>query len=142
MEVLKWLRAQWFAWDDKTCAGAAEGGHIDVLEWLISRDGPMDGPALCAGAARGGHLSVLEWASRRGYLWDKRACANAAGRGHLHVLRWLRERDCSWDKSTCYNAAREGHLDVLEWRSNTDANGTTGSALTRPRMATYTSCGR
>ncbi|CAM9784036.1 unnamed protein product, partial [Chrysoparadoxa australica] len=57
-------------WDEDTCAGAARGGHLRVLQWLIYVvlqwlwEGPDACPwnnTTCEAAARGGHLGVLQW---------------------------------------------------------------------------------
>jgi hypothetical protein len=44
----------------------------------------------CAWAADGGHLEVLQWARANGAPWNKLTCAAAAGGGHLEVLQWAR----------------------------------------------------
>ncbi|KAI8471350.1 MAG: hypothetical protein J3K34DRAFT_520586 [Monoraphidium minutum] len=49
----------------------------------------------CAAAAEGGHLQVLQWARQQQppCPWGKETCAAAAAEnGHLHVLQWLREQ--------------------------------------------------
>ncbi len=70
-------------------------------------------------AAEGGHLEVLQWAQSQGCTWDEWTCAHAAWGGHLEVFKWLRSQGCPWNKHTCANAAQRGHLKVLKWaRSN------------------------
>jgi hypothetical protein len=56
LEPLRGLRAQGFAWEP--CEG--------------------DGEDPCSSAAEGGHLQVLQWAHADGCPWNGRACANAA----------------------------------------------------------------
>ena len=56
---------------------------------------------LCAYAAEGGHLEVLQWARAQGCPWDWRTCAWAARNGHLEVLQWARAHGCRWDEATC-----------------------------------------
>ena len=70
---------------------------------------------LCRYAAEGGHLEALQWARAHGCPWDRWTCANAASNGHLEVLQWARAHGCPWDERTCRCAAKNGHLDVLEW---------------------------
>jgi len=65
LEVLRWARARDCPWDERTCAWAAKGGHLDVLKWL-----------------------------RPFCPWDARTCSYAAERGHLEVLRWARDHGC------------------------------------------------
>ena len=33
LAVLQWVRANGGPWDEETCANAAWGGHLDVLQW-------------------------------------------------------------------------------------------------------------
>ena len=44
-----------------TCAYAAEGGHLEVLQWARENDCPWD-EETCTYAARGGHLEMLQLA--------------------------------------------------------------------------------
>ncbi len=69
-------------WDERTCAGAAWGGHLEVLQWLRANGCPWHlGTCMCA--ARGGHLEVLQWAHANGCPWNEDTCFWAATRGHL-----------------------------------------------------------
>ena len=51
------------------------------------------GPSTCAGAARGGHLEMMQWAREHGALWDVvYVRLLAAEGGHQEKLeRWLAE---------------------------------------------------
>ena len=44
----------------------------------------------CAQAAHGGHITVLQWARAQGCVWDTSTCEQAARGGHLTVLQWAR----------------------------------------------------
>lgn len=144
LQVLKWAHHEGFPWNENTCFAAAEngnlsclqyahehgcqyrcaklwkaaafGGHIAVLEWLLTIDCPFDEEA-CAGAAAGGHLDALKWLLTIGCPIDEDACAGAAANGRLDVLKWLRERTnpFSWDSWTACCAAENGHVDCLEY---------------------------
>ena len=35
--MLKWARANGCPWDYWTCSGAAEGGHLELLEWAAGQ---------------------------------------------------------------------------------------------------------
>ena len=52
-------------------------------------------------AAEGGHLEVLQWARANGAPWDERTCRDAAEGGHLEVLQWARANGAPWDEWTC-----------------------------------------
>ena len=69
---------------------------------------------ICPSAAEGGHLEVLQWARAKGYPWDERTCMLAAKNGHLEVLQWARAHGCPWDKLTCAYAAASMQLEVLQ----------------------------
>ncbi len=51
----------------------------------------------CASAARGGHLEVLQWARANGCPWDEKTCARAVDIRHLESLQWARATDCPWN---------------------------------------------
>ena len=55
---------------------------------------------ICWSAAQGGHLDVLNWAREHGCPWGMDLCAEAADHGHFHVLKWAREMGCPWDGET------------------------------------------
>jgi hypothetical protein len=52
------LRADGCPWDEMTCAFAALGGHLEVLQWARANGAPWD-ERTCTVAAEGGHLEVL-----------------------------------------------------------------------------------
>ena len=60
--------------------------------------------ATCANAAQGGHLEVLQWVHENGCPWDEDTCWCAAQGGHLEALQWLRANGCPWDWSTRFVA--------------------------------------
>ncbi len=55
----------------------------------------------CASAAFGGRLSLLQWARAAGCPWDEKTCSTAADGGHLDVLVWSRENGCPWNEGEC-----------------------------------------
>jgi hypothetical protein len=80
LEILKWLRANDFPWDEETSSGAAYRGHLEVLRWARANGCPWN-ESTCYYAARGGHLQVLQWARTNGCPWTKprargRQCAS------------------------------------------------------------------
>jgi len=60
-----------------TCSAAAEGGHLEVLQWARANGCPWN-ELTCTWAAKGGHLEVLQWACANGYPWNMWTCENAA----------------------------------------------------------------
>lgn len=61
---------------------------------IADHDAVSTAISTCASAADGGHLEVLQWARANGATWDKRTCAQAANSGHLNLLRWAIENGC------------------------------------------------
>ena len=62
------------------CAGAAEGGHLEVLQWAHANGCPSD-EQTCERAARGGHLEVIQWARANGFPFDMVRCEEAIESG-------------------------------------------------------------
>jgi len=70
---------------------AAEKGRRDVLEWLCSELGAeytLDADS-ARGAAQYGHLALLQWMRAQGCPWDYCAAMAAAVPWNLHVFRWM-----------------------------------------------------
>lgn len=91
--VLKWARANKCPWDERSCALAARGGHLDILQWCRTNDCPWN-EMTCAWAAAEGHLGLLQWARANGCPWDERTTFKAAEGGHQGVLDWCRANGC------------------------------------------------
>ena len=76
-------------WNEKTCACAAEGGHLEILQWAREKGCEWD-KWTCTGAAQGGHLEVLQWARKNGCVWGQKDCQKqAALMGHTKVVAWI-----------------------------------------------------
>ena len=69
--------------EEETVQVTAGGGTETTLIPLGKRD-------TCGRAAEGGHLEVLQWARQNGCPWDSDTCAGAAQFGHLGHGLWLR----------------------------------------------------
>jgi hypothetical protein len=54
----------------------------DLLKWAPENGCPWDGRT-CAGAADGGHLEVLKWARENGCPWDEYTRQRAAEKGYV-----------------------------------------------------------
>ena len=65
VEIAIWARANGCPWNEWTCANAAEGGHLAVLQWARENGCPWN-EETCSYAAVGGHLAVLQWARTNG----------------------------------------------------------------------------
>ena len=117
--MVKWLRAKGYPWGKVTSNWAAEGGQLEVLQWMRGQDPPCPwGSGVCHFAAGNGHLEVLRWARSQGCPWNEGVPCVAAKCGQLKVLKWLIKEGCPYDKSKCREAAARGGecaRKVLEW---------------------------
>ena len=77
------LRWQGCPCDELTCARAAAGGHLEVLQWLRERGTPWDAKTL-ERAAAAAHLAVVDWCKQEGC--PERGDDNESGR------RWEERR--------------------------------------------------
>mmetsp|Transcript_9234 Transcript_9234/g.33863 ORF Transcript_9234/g.33863 Transcript_9234/m.33863 type:complete len:288 (-) Transcript_9234:82-945(-) len=99
---------------------AAEGGNLEVLQWVDEEYGLVLDEKLFAKSVCAGRIEALQWLRSQGCPWSKRACAKAAERGRLGILQWLRQEGCKWDEETCRKAAEHGHVDVLQYAHEND----------------------
>ena len=82
------------------CAAAARVGDLEALKALrCAENFPWD-ERTCAIAAMGAHLEVLKWAHANDCPWDENTCARAVYRGHLEVLKWAHANGCPLSHST------------------------------------------
>ena len=95
------------------------GAEMDACERL-----PVGRVDLQADAAQGGHLEVLQWARANGAPWDAMTCRYAALCGHLEVLQWARANGCPWDEMTCTYAANAATWRCCSGRERTALRGT------------------
>lgn len=96
---------------------AVEGGHLHIIEWLISMGYEIQKDD-CLVAAKMGHFEVLK------YLIDnkitplhKETCDYAALGGtqsHFEILKWLEDK-CHVDGKTIINATRSGNLEMIKY---------------------------
>ena len=75
--------------DEWVMAGAAKGGHMDVVDWAYTA-GIRPGTWVFTYAALSGNIETLQQLHDRGhYKCDERAGIFAAMNGHYEVLMWL-----------------------------------------------------
>ena len=98
-------------------ANAAKNGHLHAIIWMRERGWNLDARA-CANAADGGYLEVLQYL-RSGYTpckWDNSTCTLAAKSGHLRILHWALTNECPYDQWWLWAAAaRMGQVHVLRY---------------------------
>jgi hypothetical protein len=97
-----------------TARNAAEGGHLDLLQWAYANGCPLDDWVTCKAAAIG-RLDIIQWARSQDCPWDEYTPRYAAKEGHLHVVEWVMANGCPRSKSLLESAATNGHLPVVRW---------------------------
>ena len=117
LKLLIAARAAGEALNSGCCDWAAFNGHLHILTYIGEQESSNCpwGTYTCAAAAAGGHLGVLQYLRQAGCPWNALTCANAAGNGRLDILQWARDAGCPWDKWTCNFAGSGGHLGILQW---------------------------
>jgi len=99
--------------------GAAKGGHLNIVQYLLSKQGdPIDVEQIIAGAADGDPTAVqqlLSGAADGGPTAAEQIMAGAAKGGHMSlVLKYLDFGDKhSWDRGLI-NAARIGDMKLIQ----------------------------
>jgi len=115
VNLLKWaLSRRLNVSGTKTCALASRKGHLEILKWLRLNYYPWDKCCFMEATVES-HFHILEWLRKNGCPWNEEVCSVAASYGNLPVLQWLRKHKCPWDEGTCNWAAMHGHLHVLQW---------------------------
>lgn len=66
VEAVQWAHAAGYLWCERTSKEAARGGHLRLLQWLLSSGCPHDTSEyadhpLSRAAVEGGHAEVLQW---------------------------------------------------------------------------------
>jgi len=126
LDVLQEARRLRAPWDSSTCAAAAEGGHVHVLQWLRGGDTKWRCPwdeDTCAAAARGGHVHVLRWVRQRKCPWDQGTCLEAATHGQLAALQWARKNACPWHAGLLEDALAAGQFETFMWAQQNGLSG-------------------
>ena len=121
LELLKWAREEKKCdWDGRTIQAAARQGNLEMVKYCVANECPMNERA-CAFAADGGHLEVLKYLHEEAKApWDSETASFAAENGHLHIFEYLVERKFDqYNEWACANAAENGHFDCLKYLHET-----------------------
>ncbi len=125
-DTLRWLRERRVRWDEFTCAAAANGGHLALLQWLREphQNAPWDSMT-CERAACGAHRHVLQWlytcVEYRDHWRASSVAESIVQHGSVALLQWFMEvlaprADMKTTSQRLFLvAAHHGHVQVLEW---------------------------
>jgi len=121
LELLKWAREEKECeWDWRTINTAARQGNLEMVQYCVANECPIDSMA-CKFAADGGQLECLKYLREEVKApWDSDTAAWAAENGHLHILEYHVERKYDdYDVWVCERAAENGQLDCLKYLHET-----------------------
>ncbi|GFH50088.1 hypothetical protein CTEN210_06564 [Chaetoceros tenuissimus] len=103
-----------------TFKNCAEGGHIEVMNWLLeSSECEWDRNVLLA-AASGGSIPMLDLCIQNGCPYDGFVSILSVQEDKaktLNVLKWLHEKNFSLRDDICSSLANFGNAEALEWAS-------------------------
>lgn len=91
-------------------ASATRGGHLAILQWLLSEGFVTWDGGMSVYAAEGGHIPVLEWAKDQSFLFHEETSFAAARFGRKNTLIWLRANGFPFDENVCVGAISGNHL--------------------------------
>lgn len=110
---------------------ACGGGHLELAQWILSKDASIKcfakGGVAFRQALLNGHIDVVQWLMHQDPtatlnvidgLCDEFICA--CTNGYLDVAKWILRNnpgiDISANNYSCYrNALSNGHVDVVRW---------------------------
>jgi hypothetical protein len=98
--------------DSRAFAGAAWGGRIDVMKWLLSH-GYEPAHDITLDATLNGQLEALEYLLSIGIEWHYKACENAA-KYSVQTLEWALDHGAPWKESIADWADYFGRYDIVE----------------------------
>lgn len=116
LDCLEYIVTRGHDWNPRDCIlEAAARGHVALIDWMVVEHGCEVDSAVVNLAAEHGHIQVLRLARKLGAYFGERACKNAAAGGHLSALKWLRANGCPWDAAVCEMAVSYGDVKMLRW---------------------------
>ena len=99
---------------------AAEAGDVALFHYVHDHysDGSEWSEYTCACAAEGGSLEILQYLRDNGCPWDENTCLYSAEKGHFHVTRWAIEHGCAYSHKVYSHVLKSMSLftlDMLNW---------------------------
>jgi hypothetical protein len=105
IEVLQWLRAHDRVWcsEETLNTAVAYSGSLACPRFLIENSCPHSAET-CTAAAYHKDIEALRYLRGAGCDWDERTCSSAAAAGSIECLAYARDNGCPWDATTCTRA--------------------------------------
>jgi len=116
-----WQYSDGTLFGEPTINAAAKQGNLEMIQYCLAKNCPMNGEVACARAASGGSLECLKYLHEEVQApWDGSTARRAAENGHLHILEYLVERKYDeFDGLAVSFAAKNGHLNCLKYLHET-----------------------
>lgn len=162
-ELLQWAHTNGCPSDERVAELAARTGQKNILLWAIENDLPRSVPMLVLNAAQGQHLDILQFlaTTQTGFslhpmcataaiissdfigekgeempdneyplrevlsflfehaesanIFTEETAAAAARRGRLEMLKWLRHMNCPWDWRVLSACRQQRQKHILDW---------------------------
>ena len=109
------IHDQQACFDQQILYSAAEGGHKDIVIYLIEECSFKLDETTFSSAAISGNMELLKWLYENKCPWNEDACSSAAIQKDLEILKFLREKGCPWDRYTTGNALMNGNPIIAKW---------------------------
>jgi len=99
---------------------AAHAGRLQCAKWLVEEGALLNPELLPMMAAEGGHIEMLNWvAELPDMFWGNDTYEGAISEGHVHVLEWAyntKKLGGPWaDDDLARRVARSGNLEMAKW---------------------------
>jgi hypothetical protein len=114
INVIKFMQDRGFPLNKEACNGAAQGGHAELLEYLIDNSFPYSLKNIYYNACKYNRINIVKWMQSRNFPWHEKACAGAAN-GNFGLLKYLREQNCDWGTGVYLSALRSRNVHIAEW---------------------------
>jgi hypothetical protein len=113
--VLQYFLEAGCEWHDDCCGKAGAAGDLVQLQWLRDHGAPLTTSSSYE-AAEGGSVQVFEFLQQQqGVAFDSLTMQKAAKHGQLQICQWLRAAGCPWDAEVCTAAAECYQVETLRW---------------------------
>ncbi len=114
LDILIWQKINLtYYFDINIWKNAAEGGHLNIIKWLINNGCEYD-DCIFECAAEHGHLNILKWGFQNGYKLPDNIAEIAASHGKLYIIIWLHENNFKFDQKVHVCAAESGNLELVK----------------------------
>lgn len=127
IEVLEWFEKKgvdFRKFSDRAIEEAASQGHLDIVQWLISKETSFSfSQETIDKAAANGHLELVESLRSRGGKCSRKAFVGAATFGHQGILESMFQKEQDVCTEAClvdamHEAAWMKHLSTVIWLYN------------------------